>query len=94
MSAKTFVVDLNANSLSIEEVEFEESMQAAKLANKVPQVEVSSSSDDFKALGDLRGPHLSGRIHDIGIHLSGELVLLKYFLSVLYNWLKLFVYNF
>ncbi|KAJ0024176.1 hypothetical protein Pint_06727 [Pistacia integerrima] len=71
VSAKTFVVDLNAKSLSIEEIEFEENMQAARLANKVPQVEVSSSSNDFKALGDVRGPGPSGRIHGDGIHTSG-----------------------
>ncbi|KAJ0087492.1 hypothetical protein Patl1_06982 [Pistacia atlantica] len=46
-------------------------MQAARLANKVPQVEVSSSSNDFKALGDVRGPGPSGRIHGNGTHTSG-----------------------
>ncbi|KAL2335862.1 hypothetical protein Fmac_010308 [Flemingia macrophylla] len=34
MSAKSFIVELNAKSLSMEEIEFEESMQAAKLTNK------------------------------------------------------------
>ncbi|KAJ0024177.1 hypothetical protein Pint_06726 [Pistacia integerrima] len=72
VSAKTFVVDLNAKSLSIEEIEFEENMQAARLANKVPQVEVSSTSNDFKALGDVRGPGPSGRIHGDGTHTSGS----------------------
>ncbi|XP_031259910.1 vacuolar protein sorting-associated protein 9A-like isoform X2 [Pistacia vera] len=72
VSAKTFVVDLNSKSLSVEEIEFEENMQAARLANKVPQVEVSSTSNDFKALGDVRGPGPSGRIHGDGIHTSGS----------------------
>ncbi|TKY49870.1 Vacuolar protein sorting-associated protein 9A [Spatholobus suberectus] len=35
VSAKTFIVDLNAKSLSMDEIKFEESMQAAKLAEKV-----------------------------------------------------------
>ncbi|GKV35143.1 hypothetical protein SLEP1_g43448 [Rubroshorea leprosula] len=39
VSAKSFIVDLNAKSLSIEEIEFEESMQAARLANKATLVE-------------------------------------------------------
>ncbi|KAE8671037.1 Vacuolar sorting protein 9 domain isoform 3 [Hibiscus syriacus] len=37
VSAKSFIVDLNAKSLSIEESEFEESMQAARLVDRVPQ---------------------------------------------------------
>ena len=35
MSAKTFIIELNAKSLSIDEIKFEECMQAAKLAKKV-----------------------------------------------------------
>ncbi|KAJ0025362.1 hypothetical protein Pint_07002 [Pistacia integerrima] len=46
-------------------------MQAARLANKVPQVEVSSSSNGFKALGDVRGPGPSRRFHGDEIHTSG-----------------------
>jgi len=35
VSAKTFIIELNAKSLSIDEIKFEECMQAAKLAKKV-----------------------------------------------------------
>ncbi|XP_058721954.1 vacuolar protein sorting-associated protein 9A-like [Vicia villosa] len=35
VSAKTFIIDLNAKSLSIDETKFEECMQEAKLANKI-----------------------------------------------------------
>ncbi|KAK7322430.1 hypothetical protein VNO77_25809 [Canavalia gladiata] len=42
VSAKTFIVDLNAKSLSMDEIKFEESMQAAKLTNKVTS-ELSST---------------------------------------------------
>lgn len=35
VSAKTFIIDLNAKSLSMDEIKFEECMQEAKLANKV-----------------------------------------------------------
>ncbi|KOM43015.1 hypothetical protein LR48_Vigan05g061900 [Vigna angularis] len=35
VSATSFIVDLNAKSLSMDEIKFEESMQAAKLINKV-----------------------------------------------------------
>uniref|UniRef100_I1JVP8 VPS9 domain-containing protein n=2 Tax=Glycine max TaxID=3847 RepID=I1JVP8_SOYBN len=35
VSAKTFIVDLNAKSLSMDEIKYKESMQAAKLTNKV-----------------------------------------------------------
>ncbi|KAK0577328.1 hypothetical protein LWI29_031366 [Acer saccharum] len=64
VSAKSFIVDLNAKSLSIEEIKFEESMQAARLANKVARV-------DIKALREERGPGPSGRIHDNETNTSG-----------------------
>ncbi|TXG53500.1 hypothetical protein EZV62_022669 [Acer yangbiense] len=64
VSAKSFIVDLNAKSLSIEEIKFEESMQAARLANKVARV-------DIKALREEKGPGLSGRIHDNETNTSG-----------------------
>jgi len=41
VSAKTFVVDLSAKSLSMDEIKFEESMQAARLTNKATQIEAS-----------------------------------------------------
>ncbi|KAJ1420566.1 VPS9 domain [Sesbania bispinosa] len=42
VSAKTFIIDLNAKSLTMDEIKFEESMQAAKLANRVTS-ELSST---------------------------------------------------
>lgn len=41
VSAKTFVVDLSAKSLSMDENQFEESMQAARLTNKATQIDAS-----------------------------------------------------
>lgn len=35
VSAKTFIIDLNAKSLSMDEIKFEEFMQAAKLSNTI-----------------------------------------------------------
>lgn len=45
VSAKSFIVDLNATSLSMDEIKFEESMQAAKLITKV----TSGTSQDTQA---------------------------------------------
>lgn len=52
VSAKTFILDLNAKSLSMEETEFEKSMQAARLANKVTLIEESTTSNGIKTLGE------------------------------------------
>ncbi|KAK4570615.1 hypothetical protein RGQ29_029472 [Quercus rubra] len=43
VSAKTFIVDLNGKSLSMDEIKFEESMQAARLTqtNRATQIETS-----------------------------------------------------
>ncbi|KAF3962872.1 hypothetical protein CMV_012670 [Castanea mollissima] len=43
VSAKTFIVDLNGKSLSMDEIKFEESMQAARLTqtNRATQIEAS-----------------------------------------------------
>lgn len=46
VSAKSFIVQLNAKSLSMDEIEFEESMQAAKLDTKVSQVEALQAQMD------------------------------------------------
>jgi len=43
VSAVAFIVDLNAKSLSMDEIKFEESMQAAKLINKVTNESSSTS---------------------------------------------------
>eukprot|EP00258_Populus_trichocarpa_P015218 XP_006371359.2 vacuolar protein sorting-associated protein 9A [Populus trichocarpa] len=46
VSAKSFIGQLDAKSLSMDEIEFEESMQAAKLDSKVSQVEASQAQTD------------------------------------------------
>ncbi|KAL9432264.1 hypothetical protein AB3S75_027309 [Citrus x aurantiifolia] len=56
VSAKTFILDLNAKSLSMEETEFEKSMQAARLANKVTLIEESTTSNGIKTLGEQGHP--------------------------------------
>ncbi|XP_041004293.1 vacuolar protein sorting-associated protein 9A-like isoform X2 [Juglans microcarpa x Juglans regia] len=43
VSAKEFIVDLSAKSLSMDEIKFEESMQAARLTNKEMQTEASTT---------------------------------------------------
>lgn len=58
VSAKTFIVDLSAKSLSMDEIKFEESMQAAKLTNKVTQIEPSPT------LQGQTDPSPPTRIHD------------------------------
>ncbi|XP_057973981.1 vacuolar protein sorting-associated protein 9A-like isoform X1 [Malania oleifera] len=45
VSAKSFIVGLDAGSLSMDETEFQKGMQAARMSHKVIQVEPSSSLD-------------------------------------------------
>ncbi|KAL5776030.1 hypothetical protein ACOSP7_008956 [Xanthoceras sorbifolium] len=71
VSTKSFIVDLNAKSLSIDEMEFEESMQAARLANKAARVEVSPISNDIKASREDRSPGPSGRAHNDETNTTG-----------------------
>lgn len=75
VSAKSFIVDLNAKSLSIEEAEFEECMQAARLANKVERKEVPTTTHDISRAN--RGPAPLGRIHDDETNTNGELYFFK-----------------
>ncbi|KAG6738669.1 hypothetical protein POTOM_058291 [Populus tomentosa] len=46
VSAKSFIVQLDAKSLSMDEIEFEEGMQAAKLDSKVSQLEALQAQTD------------------------------------------------
>ncbi|EOY16950.1 Vacuolar sorting protein 9 domain isoform 1 [Theobroma cacao] len=62
VSAKSFIVDLNAKSLSIEETEFEESMQAARLVNRVPQI-TSPTIDKISTFGKQTDPGPSTEMH-------------------------------
>ncbi|CAK7340083.1 unnamed protein product [Dovyalis caffra] len=63
VSAKSFIVELNAKSLSMDEFEFEESMQAAKLDSKVSQVEALQSKTD---------PGPSTRMHGMETNIDGR----------------------
>lgn len=51
MSAKAFIIDLNAKSLSLDEIKFEESMQAAKSTSKV-----TSGSSPVTQMGQKNQP--------------------------------------
>nr|KJB26934.1 hypothetical protein B456_004G268000 [Gossypium raimondii] len=62
VSAKSFIVDLNAKSLSIEESEFMESMEAARLVNRVPQ-ETVTTIDKRSIFGKLMDPGPSTPVH-------------------------------
>ncbi|KAB2071819.1 hypothetical protein ERO13_A08G230900v2 [Gossypium hirsutum] len=62
VSAKSFILDLNAKSLSIEESEFMESMEAARLVNRVPQ-ETVTTIDNRSKFGKLMDPGPSTLLH-------------------------------
>ncbi|MBA0647131.1 hypothetical protein Goklo_015040 [Gossypium klotzschianum] len=62
VSAKSFIVDLNAKSLSIEESEFMENMEAARLVNRVPQ-ETVTTIDKRSIFGKLMDPGPSTPVH-------------------------------
>ncbi|XVF29811.1 hypothetical protein REPUB_Repub16aG0003200 [Reevesia pubescens] len=62
VSAKSFIQDLNAKSLSIEEIEFEESMQAARLVDRVPQVTLPTL-DKRSTFGNRTDPGTSTVMH-------------------------------
>ncbi|KAL5537416.1 hypothetical protein UlMin_043049 [Ulmus minor] len=64
VSAKTFIVNLNAQSLSMDELEFEESMQAAKMTNNLTPREPSSTLQLMK-------PSQHG-MHDEDINAGGS----------------------
>ncbi|XP_061987839.1 vacuolar protein sorting-associated protein 9A-like isoform X2 [Populus nigra] len=63
VSAKSFIGQLDAKSLSMDEIEFEESMQAAKLDSKVSQVEASQAQTD---------PIFSTRMHGMKTNIDGR----------------------
>ncbi|KAL6210189.1 hypothetical protein ACLB2K_021126 [Fragaria x ananassa] len=64
VSAKTFISELNAKSLSIDEIEFEESMQAARLTNKETEKEAARSLEEMTTSQDHEDPGPSLRYHD------------------------------
>jgi hypothetical protein len=66
VSAKTFVVDLSAKSLSMDEMKFEESMEAARVTNKATQIEASPT------LQGQTNPIPSTAMHDKNKDVSGK----------------------
>ncbi|KAJ8759510.1 hypothetical protein K2173_007127 [Erythroxylum novogranatense] len=52
ISAKSFIMDLSAKSVSMDEMEFEKSMEAARQANNSSQVEHSLALDEASMLGE------------------------------------------
>ncbi|KAM5550171.1 hypothetical protein ABKV19_001225 [Rosa sericea] len=64
VSAKTFISELNAKSLSIDEIEFEENMQAARLTNKETQKEATPTLEEMTTSQDHEVPGPSLRSHD------------------------------
>ncbi|XP_062020455.1 vacuolar protein sorting-associated protein 9A-like [Rosa rugosa] len=64
VSAKTFISELNAKSLSIDEIEFEENMQAARLTNKETQKEATHTLEEMTTSQDHEDPGPSLRSHD------------------------------
>lgn len=74
VSAKSFIVDLTAKSISMDEIEFEQSMQAARLANKESQVEPSSRSYEMTDLGAETCPGTSTSMDDRETIMNGEFV--------------------
>lgn len=63
VSAKSFIVQLDAKSLSMDEIEFEESMQAAMLDSKVSQLEALQAQTD---------PIPSTRMHGMKSKIDGR----------------------
>ncbi|XP_048335101.1 vacuolar protein sorting-associated protein 9A isoform X2 [Ziziphus jujuba] len=63
VSAKTFIVDLNAKSLSIDEIEFEESMQAARETNKLIPEEFFTTQEVMTTSQGQIDPGASARVH-------------------------------
>ncbi|KAF2296986.1 hypothetical protein GH714_014121 [Hevea brasiliensis] len=70
VSAKSFIIDLNAKSLSMDEIEFEQSMQSARLANNKSQVEPSYGMTDLGAEtgpGTLHYPYMEAEAGELTV---------------------------
>ncbi|BFG40443.1 hypothetical protein CerSpe_267170 [Prunus speciosa] len=63
VSAKTFIFELNSKSLSIDEIEFEESMQAARMTNKETEKEATPTLEERTTLQGQTDPGPSARSH-------------------------------
>ncbi|KAK6940384.1 VPS9 domain [Dillenia turbinata] len=71
MSAKSFIIDLNAKSLSMDETEFQMCMDAARTADKVMPVS-QSMSWEMQALAGHQDPSSSSRLHSIEALVTGS----------------------
>lgn len=80
MSAKTFIVDLNAKSLSIDEIEFEESMQAARETNKLIPEEFFTTQEVMTTSQGQIDPGASARVHHK--ETNGELQTTNFFCKI------------
>ncbi|KAK6937935.1 RABX5, catalytic core helical domain [Dillenia turbinata] len=73
VSAKSFIVDLNAKSLSMDETEFQRCMDAARTANEVMPVS-QSMSWEMQALAGHKDPSSSSSLRSIETSVTGKLV--------------------
>ena len=79
VSAKTFISELNAKSLSIDQIEFEESMQAARVNSKEAQKEATPNLKEMTISQDHEDPGALLRSHDSEIR--GKFQTRKFFIS-------------
>ncbi|CAN6686673.1 unnamed protein product [Malus baccata var. baccata] len=63
VSAKTFIFELNAKSISIDEIEFEKSMQAARLTNKATEKGATHALEEMTASQGQTDPGSSAASH-------------------------------
>ncbi|CAN6555829.1 unnamed protein product [Malus baccata var. baccata] len=63
VSAKTFILELNAKSLSIDEIEFEESMHAARLTNKATEKDATQALEEMTTSQGQTDPGSSAVLH-------------------------------
>lgn len=68
ISAETFITNINASSLSIEESEFEKSMQSAKLANE----ETVTGHSSIPRLSKDDAPTMRRHGKEIHVNLEGN----------------------
>lgn len=83
ISAKSFIADLNARSLSINEIEFEENMQAARGANKLSHDEPDPAVEEIAARRRQGNPGPSFTMSDKERMMKGKLSVEWYFLFLL-----------
>lgn len=80
ISAKSFIADLNAKSLSINEIEFEENMQAARGATKLAHDEPDTAVEEMAARRRQGNPGPSFTMSDKERIMKGKLSIEWYFM--------------